>query len=50
MYEIIIFEKAFKQLEKLEKRSQERILNALEKIRFKPESFVKKLVGVILIA
>jgi mRNA interferase RelE/StbE len=46
MYEIIISDKAFKQIEKLEKAIQERIFAALEKIRIRPESFVKKLVGI----
>ncbi|MEK6916258.1 MAG: type II toxin-antitoxin system RelE/ParE family toxin [Nanoarchaeota archaeon] len=45
MYEIIISEKALKQIEKLERSIQERIFNSLEKIRIRPESFVKKLVG-----
>ena len=46
MYEIIISDKAFKQIEKLEKSIQERIFTSLEKIRIRPESFVKKLVGI----
>ena len=46
MYDIIISEKALKQIEKLEKPIQERIFSALEKIRIRPESFVKKLVGI----
>jgi mRNA interferase RelE/StbE len=45
MYEIIFSETAKKQLSKLEKDIQQRILAALEKIRIRPESFVKKLVG-----
>ena len=45
MYEVIISDKALKQIEKLEKKEQERIFNALEKIRIRPESYVKKLVG-----
>lgn len=45
MYEIIFSEAAEKQLSKLEKEVQRRILAALEKIRIRPESFVKKLVG-----
>jgi hypothetical protein len=46
MYEIIISEKALKQIEKLETAIQERIFNSLDKIRMRPESFVTKLVGV----
>ena len=44
-YIIIISDSALKQLGKLEKSVQERILNALERIRVRPESFVTKLVG-----
>jgi mRNA interferase RelE/StbE len=36
---------ALKQLKKLEKSVQERIVSALERARVRPESFVKKLVG-----
>lgn len=45
LYEVIISEKAKKQLLKLEKNIQERIVSALERIRIRPESYVKKLVG-----
>ena len=45
MYEIIISEKAFRQLSKLEKPIQTHILKALERIRIRPEAYVKKLVG-----
>ena len=45
MYTIIISDRALKQLSKLEKSIQERILNALERIKIRPESFVTKLVG-----
>ncbi|MFH0875206.1 MAG: type II toxin-antitoxin system RelE/ParE family toxin [archaeon] len=45
MYEIIISEKALKQIEKLDKEIQKRIFASLEKIRIRPQSFVKKLVG-----
>ena len=45
MYTIIISDSALKQLGKLEKSIQERILNALERIRVRPESFITKLVG-----
>lgn len=45
MYEIILSEKALKQLKKLERSIQERIINALERIRIRPESYVTKLIG-----
>lgn len=45
MYEIIFSDSAKKQLKKLEKNIQKRILNALERIIVRPEAFVKKLVG-----
>lgn len=45
MYEIIFSDKSLKQLKKLEKNIQNRILNKLETIRVRPESFVKKLIG-----
>ncbi|OGD34251.1 cytotoxic translational repressor of toxin-antitoxin stability system [Candidatus Atribacteria bacterium RBG_16_35_8] len=45
MYEIIFSQKAKKQLFKLEKVIQERIISALERIRIRPEAYVTKLVG-----
>jgi mRNA interferase RelE/StbE len=45
MYEIIFTNNAEKQLKKLERGIQERIISALEKVRIRPESFVTKLVG-----
>ncbi len=45
MYEIIFSQKAKKQLFKLEKNIQERIISALERIRIRPEAYVTKLVG-----
>ena len=45
MYEIIISERAFKEIGKLEKSIQKRIINALKRIRFRPEAYVTKLVG-----
>lgn len=45
MYEIVLTDKAKKQLQKLEKNVQERIVTALEKLRIRPEAFVTKLVG-----
>ena len=45
MYEIIFSQKAKKQLFKLEKNTQERIIAILERIRIRPEDFVTKLIG-----
>lgn len=45
MYETIFSENAHKQLKKLPKEIQERIINALDRIRIQPEKFVTKLVG-----
>lgn len=45
MYEIIFSQKAKKQLFKLEKNIQERIITALERIRIRPEAYITKLVG-----
>ena len=44
-YEIIFSDKAFKQLKKLEKKIQVRIIATLERIRIRPESYISKLVG-----
>lgn len=44
-YQIAFAYTAEKQLKKLDKPVQERILNALERIRIRPYDFVKKLVG-----
>ena len=44
-YDIIFSDKSLKQLRKLEKEVQERIIKALERIRIRPESHVTKLVG-----
>jgi len=46
LYSIFLSDKAKKQLKKLEKNIQERIIIALDRIKFRPESFVTKLVGV----
>ncbi|CAG0997399.1 hypothetical protein METP3_03057 [Methanosarcinales archaeon] len=43
-YEIIFSDKAFRQLKKLEKNIQERIIAVLERIRIRPEAYVTKLV------
>ena len=45
MYELIISDKAKRQLGALERNVQERILKALERIRIRPEAYVTKLVG-----
>ncbi|MFH1637291.1 MAG: type II toxin-antitoxin system RelE/ParE family toxin [Candidatus Woesearchaeota archaeon] len=45
MYDILFSELASKQLSKLEKTVQTRIISALERIRIKPEAHLKKLVG-----
>jgi len=45
LYEIIFSQKAKKQLFKLEKNTQERIIATLERIRIRPEDFVTKLIG-----
>ncbi len=44
-YEIIFSDKALRELKKLEKNTQERIIAALERIRIRPEVYVTKLVG-----
>ncbi len=45
MYEIIFSQKAKKQLFRLEKNIQKRIITALERIRIRPEAYITKLVG-----
>ena len=44
MYEIILTDIAKKQLSKLEKHLQERIAKTLERIKIRPEAYIKKLV------
>ena len=44
-YELIFSDAALKQLKKLEKGTQKRIISTLERIRIRPQSHVKKLVG-----
>jgi mRNA interferase RelE/StbE len=44
-YEIIFSDKAFRQLGKLERNLQERIIAVLERVRIRPEAYVTKLVG-----
>ena len=44
-YQIFFTDKAKKQLEKLEKVDQERIIKSLQRIRIRPEAYITKLVG-----
>ena len=44
-YEMIFSDRAGKQLRKLERHVQERVIAALERIRIRPERYVTKLVG-----
>ncbi len=44
-YEVIFSDKALKQLKKLDRTVQERIIAALERIRIRPGSYVTKLVS-----
>jgi mRNA interferase RelE/StbE len=45
MYEVFFSDTALKQLKKLERDIQRRIIAATERIRIKPEGYVKRLVG-----
>ena len=45
MYEIQFYEKAEKQFNKLSSDIKDRILNNLERIKIRPFSFVKRLIG-----
>ena len=45
MYEVLFTDKAYRQLKKLEEDTQERIVTALDRIKIRPESYVRKLVG-----
>jgi len=45
MYDVLFSNKALKQLKKLEKNVQERIISSIERIRIKPENYVTKLMG-----
>jgi mRNA interferase RelE/StbE len=45
LYEIIFSQKAKKQLFKLEKNIQKRIIGSLERIRIRPGSYITKLIG-----
>lgn len=44
-YEIIFSDRALKQLKKMEKNYQERIITTLERIRIRPATYITKLVG-----
>ena len=44
-YDVIFSDKALKQLKKMERDVQERIIAVLERIRIRPEDYVQKLVG-----
>jgi len=46
LYELEYTVNADKQLNKLNAKDQERILKALERIRIRPEAYIKKLVGI----
>lgn len=46
MFEIAFTPTSKKQLEKLEKSVQKRIIATLERLRFNPEKYVKRLVGI----
>ncbi|RMF55207.1 type II toxin-antitoxin system RelE/ParE family toxin [Candidatus Woesearchaeota archaeon] len=45
MYTLIYTEEFFKQIKKLNKNTQRRIISTLERIRIRPFSHIKKLVG-----
>lgn len=45
MYDILFSDKARKQLKKLEKNIQKRIISTLERVRLRPETYITKLVG-----
>ena len=44
-YSVIFSDRARKQIKKLEREVQERIISALERIRIRPAAYVTKLVG-----
>lgn len=45
MYEIILSKRVAKFIDKLEFQDRERIIISLEKLRIRPEAYLKKLVG-----
>ena len=44
-YQVLFSDLALKQLRKLERNYQERIVSTLERIRIRPDAYVRKLVG-----
>lgn len=44
-YHVIFSDLAFKQLRKLDRETGQRIISTLERIRIRPDAYVKKLVG-----
>lgn len=45
MYEITFSDSALRQLKKLERQIQARVIGAIERIKTRPEMFVQRLVG-----
>ena len=45
MYEIILSKRVEKFLDKLNSQDRERIISSLDKLRIRPESYLKRLVG-----
>jgi len=45
MYEIILAKSVEKFLDKLDSKERERIILALDKLRIRPEAYIKRLVG-----
>jgi len=45
LYTITFSDNALRQLKKLERQIQERIINSIERIKVRPEMFVQRLVG-----
>ena len=45
MYDVFFSETVLRQLKRLDKHVQKRIISAIERIRIRPGSFVKRLVG-----
>lgn len=45
MFDLVFTDKALKQLQKFERDAKERIINAIERIRIRPEAYLLRLVG-----
>ncbi len=45
MYDVYFTDTSLKQIKKLEKEIQKRIIATIERVRIRPESYVKRLVG-----